>query len=446
MFGRVFGKSRDAVTWEDVEDLVRARTEESGFLDFKEQLPTGADDGYRETARDISAFANVGGGLIVFGIAEDDDRASAICPVPLGEKFESMLKAINTFLFPVSPGIQWCLLRKDDQAEGVAILEIPASSLAPHAVREKNGWSYWRRSGRSKHLMDEAEIERTYRRRSEVRQRIEDTLDRLVSDARIACPHGGLVLAATPPTGGRLLYTSPREGLQLHQRLLSLPSVHSLHGDARGELGEYAVLGFRAVEGDSEEKRVRLHTQAQRMSIERMWWSRVEQDGGIVIARSTWEANEKTNELLKKLGVGSGWYTTPRWLETSVVAMLIGLREICSVYSAAGSLYLRCGLIPSGGQIGLLWGDPLYQGAAIGEDCLLTLTIAVDDLFTPSHVLEHARDIMTNLYAAFGQLCDQLLVRETEGRLSINCSRFAQSEVRSMQRWCEAKGLPTSER
>ena len=63
-----FGKDADLVTKQDLEVFTTRRIEENLNLDYKE---IQAFDNPDELSKDISAFANSGGGLIILGVCEE---------------------------------------------------------------------------------------------------------------------------------------------------------------------------------------------------------------------------------------------------------------------------------------------------------------------------------------------------------------------------------------
>lgn len=56
-----------------------------------------------ELARDICAFANANGGVVVYGIREVDDRARTVTPVPLGKELDATLRSLRNTIVPTVP-------------------------------------------------------------------------------------------------------------------------------------------------------------------------------------------------------------------------------------------------------------------------------------------------------------------------------------------------------
>lgn len=69
-------------TQADLEQLISTGATEGQHLDFKRDFPTNWDDKTKgRFMADITAFANAGGGDIVYGLDEDGDaKAKAVVP------------------------------------------------------------------------------------------------------------------------------------------------------------------------------------------------------------------------------------------------------------------------------------------------------------------------------------------------------------------------------
>jgi hypothetical protein len=84
------GQTGTELTFELVEEACTSRTAESDQLDWKRDLPlpTGettherARDQTLELAKDLAAMANSRGGMLVYGVRDEGDRAAEIVGVP----------------------------------------------------------------------------------------------------------------------------------------------------------------------------------------------------------------------------------------------------------------------------------------------------------------------------------------------------------------------------
>jgi hypothetical protein len=150
----LFEKPLSDWEWLDIQTLISNEVEESQYFEFKEALPSrdGSTDPWqsgrprvsdyaRDTiAEEMAAFANAYGGVLIIGIAESDDnpaRASALgllirdC-VNCAARLEPAIR--SRFDPPIQGFDLRALPSPDGNGEGVLVLRVPASSLAPHGV------------------------------------------------------------------------------------------------------------------------------------------------------------------------------------------------------------------------------------------------------------------------------------------------------------------------
>lgn len=91
------------VTWEQVAGWVRGASPEGETLDFKGAFWT--DKGTRpraeEIAKDVAAFLNNRGGVLVVGVADDADRAAGFSGVALPDHADqTVMQALQRHLVP----------------------------------------------------------------------------------------------------------------------------------------------------------------------------------------------------------------------------------------------------------------------------------------------------------------------------------------------------------
>jgi hypothetical protein len=143
--------------WSDVEALL-GDAEETITLDFKRELTSNV-----ETAKDIAAMT-VSGGVIVYGVDEEESRASAIVELPLSGVEEKLRQVAGSLITPTPYFDVHAIASPDDDKIGVVVLAIPASSLAPHQTNNR----YPYRRGTTTDYLDERTVERLYRQRHEL--------------------------------------------------------------------------------------------------------------------------------------------------------------------------------------------------------------------------------------------------------------------------------------
>lgn len=143
------------ITWADLEALVSSGVAEGPNLEFKRTLadPNGGDDPWikgqdrigrharDELAREIVAFANAYGGLLLLGVEEaprSNGTAQALVPLPRCSDLSDRLeRAIGDMVDPPLPGF-YCraIPSPSGDGTGVVALRVSASSAAPHGYSE----------------------------------------------------------------------------------------------------------------------------------------------------------------------------------------------------------------------------------------------------------------------------------------------------------------------
>ncbi len=137
-------KPIETITWNNIEEFADQRIQEGANLDYKADFP-------KELQKTIAAMANTLGGIIIIGIAEDDENRPVI-PIN-GISFQRGLseRVMNIILSnispPVFPEINVCPNEKKTQA--LIIIRIPQSHQTPHAI-SGNTKVYLRTGNRNK--------------------------------------------------------------------------------------------------------------------------------------------------------------------------------------------------------------------------------------------------------------------------------------------------------
>jgi hypothetical protein len=159
----------DDLTLQHLKELVATSAREDQYLDFKSTFPDldgkSAEKVKKDLLVDVAAFANAGGGNIIFGMEEgrdDEGRANGVAAslrpfvVPNLDALERRwMDIIEAGLDPrLSPKVRFRALA--DGIGHVVCLRIPRSIAAPHMVRER-GLFYARRGAQNMPL-DTAEL------------------------------------------------------------------------------------------------------------------------------------------------------------------------------------------------------------------------------------------------------------------------------------------------
>ncbi|XVS64680.1 AlbA family DNA-binding domain-containing protein [Actinosynnema sp. CA-299493] len=180
-----------ALTYDMVRSAVEAGIVEAEDLDWKQALIPPVEKKWWEFAKDVAAMANTRGGLIVFGVSENAERADELVGVPNDEGERQRLRSYA--LRWVRPVISELVIESLDDEEnggpGLIVVFVPPSPDAPHVVGEKNEMGVPYRSGPHTNWMSEAELERAYRdrfaRQADDRAAMHVLIDGLVPELRL---------------------------------------------------------------------------------------------------------------------------------------------------------------------------------------------------------------------------------------------------------------------
>ena len=152
-------------TFEDIESLIQNEAEESIHLEFKDGRALDKSDKKKvEISKDISAFANSDGGIIIYGITEENHKANGFSFVN-GNEFtkEWLEQIINSLIQRRIPGILIFPVRRNGNLlETVYLIKIPASIEAPHLNKDKR---FYKRYNFESVQMEEYEIRQLYGRK-----------------------------------------------------------------------------------------------------------------------------------------------------------------------------------------------------------------------------------------------------------------------------------------
>ena len=104
------------------------------------------------------------GGVIVIGVDETDGVASSLTPIPLAGAPEQVEQVIASRVTPPVT-VQLDVLRENEgDADGLIVIEVPASTSAPHQADGR----YPARAGSTTRSLTEVEVQQWYERRREL--------------------------------------------------------------------------------------------------------------------------------------------------------------------------------------------------------------------------------------------------------------------------------------
>ena len=101
-------KPLDQITGADIAGLINDAVPEGRDIEYKRTLPGTTDADKREFLSDLSSFANVSGGLMIFGVEENEGRATAVVDLS-GEDLDAQILRLEALardsLDPRIPGL-----------------------------------------------------------------------------------------------------------------------------------------------------------------------------------------------------------------------------------------------------------------------------------------------------------------------------------------------------
>ena len=147
-------KSKD-----DLDNLVKNEVEENTNLEYKDPDSLNKNN---EIAKDISAMANSNGGIIIYGLCEEnrDHKPTKIKWLNDPQKKEKIEQVLQSSVTPKLNLNMTIIENPENKKEFVLVVEVPKSDSAPHQDHfDKDKRVYWRRNGYTTRQMEHYEIE-----------------------------------------------------------------------------------------------------------------------------------------------------------------------------------------------------------------------------------------------------------------------------------------------
>jgi hypothetical protein len=149
-------------SFNDIQDLISNEIEESIHLDYKEANALDKTDGKKkEISKDVSAFANSDGGIIVYGLKELNHKAHSVTYID-GDIItkEWLEQTINSSIQRRISELKIYPVRNNGNIkETVYVVKIPKSYDTPHMCKDKR---FYKRFNFESVAMEEYEIRQLY--------------------------------------------------------------------------------------------------------------------------------------------------------------------------------------------------------------------------------------------------------------------------------------------
>jgi len=245
----------------DIEQFVTDGEQENSYLEFKRELPSTWDNATKhEFIADISAFANAGGGDLIFGI-QDDGEGIARKVIPQQINPDQDTRRLQDFLLNlVEPRIPACEVfpvpvNVDGQSGYIIVVRTIRSWAGPHRV--KTNQHFYIREGLRKRQIDVQELRSLFIRSESQGSRIRDfRTDRisriLTGDTPCQLKQGAIMVLHLFPTQSALESMSIEPSNYLPGRMVrprNLPIFSTLTGSTHINFdGAVTVIPSREIE------------------------------------------------------------------------------------------------------------------------------------------------------------------------------------------------------
>ncbi len=145
-----------------VQRLIAGEVEESGLLDYKRDLVLKSPTQKRELCRDLTAMGNAGGGTLIYGIGEAEGRDGIPDRItPLTDR-SLPLSVADIVRDSVRSPLLFEMAMHDVGDGYLLLVDVEPSGLGPYCVIGYDDFRFWKRRGKSKSEMSEAEIRDAY--------------------------------------------------------------------------------------------------------------------------------------------------------------------------------------------------------------------------------------------------------------------------------------------
>src|SRR5208337_4793192 len=167
--------SPDPTTREYVMGLLENKVSERKTIDYKRDLPGGADQDKKEFLADVSSFANTEGGELIFGMTEASGVPTEIVGVAIGNPDAEKLHLQNLIrdgLQPRLPSPPEMECVATDDSKSVLVVRIPKSWRTPHRVSFGGHGHFYARHSNGKYQLDVGELRDAMVRGESVSERV----------------------------------------------------------------------------------------------------------------------------------------------------------------------------------------------------------------------------------------------------------------------------------
>lgn len=155
---------------------------ESRHIDYKQQLPGTRDLDHREFLADVSSFGNTGGGLMFYGLKEEEGRPTEVVGLHGVDPEAEILRLEAMARDCISPRLPGITMRSIEvQKNHIVLVRIPQSWVSPHMVTHKGTSRFFARNSAGKYQLDVSELRTAFVRSAALPERLESLRTERVS-------------------------------------------------------------------------------------------------------------------------------------------------------------------------------------------------------------------------------------------------------------------------
>jgi hypothetical protein len=164
------------ITEDDLQYLIDEEVPEGRNLEYKGTLNLSDSESKRKLLKTVSAFANTSGGVLIYGISEENGIPKSLegLKIDLDAEIRKITDVIRTRSEPTitSPEIYHLKLSGSNEGNVILLLKIPKSWAAPHRVRMNGSKIYYIRINNKSEEMDVEELRMAFNLSETITDRI----------------------------------------------------------------------------------------------------------------------------------------------------------------------------------------------------------------------------------------------------------------------------------
>lgn len=334
---QAIGAQPGPIISEMLDELIAQGVEEGDDLDFKKTPPDQKALAQSDFPKDIAAFANSGGGALVFGMAEEVRKATERVDVgEISEAYERTLRSVAvSHIHP--PVFALDVVQVGEDGQRALVVVVPASLDGPHLIYRNDYFGAPIRNHADTVWMRERQLEQMYRARFDARSRADQAIDDLYAETaagRDTNERAWLIAVAVPQlphAGGRLDQYQARLVIESARRTaLEIASAQWVHP-------------FESIDHLNPRRGMRRwvlrNTKDSGQSRWKAAWISVLDNGSVTLAMAVGGYRHPSGE-----GHVPGNEVYGRSIECCVADLMVLLSELAHVSGSHGEYDLRLGI------------------------------------------------------------------------------------------------------